>query len=99
LSTPLASLHRKAASDEVVPARYPFGKTRDVLGKLRIDSEEMLRRRVFRCRKQIEKLETNAGDPAPSIDDVTENHQWRGYRLNPDVIRIVALTELTSSRH
>ena len=84
----LASLHRQAASDEVAPERYPFAKTRDVLGKLRIDSEETLRRRVFRCRKQIEKLATNAGDPLPAIDDVIENHQWRGYRLNPDVIRI-----------
>ena len=94
----LASLHRQATSDEVAPERYPFAQTRDALRKLRIDSDRTLRRRVFRCRKQIEKLATDAGDPSPSLDDVIENHQWRGYRLNPDVIRIVALAELTSSR-
>jgi hypothetical protein len=94
----LASLHRQAASDEVAPERYPFAPTRDVLSKLRIDNEELLRRRVFRCRRQIEKLATNARDTPPSLDDVIENRQWRGYRLNPDVIRIVAITELTSSR-
>ena len=54
-----------------------------------------LRRRVLRCRKQIEKLATNAGSRSPLIDDVIENHQWRGYRLNPDVVRIVAIAELT----
>jgi hypothetical protein len=77
----LASFHRKAASEDVAPERYPFAPTRDVLSKLRIDNEELLRRRVFRCRKQIEKLAVDAGDPSPAIDDVIENHQWRGYRL------------------
>jgi hypothetical protein len=91
----LAGLHRQATSDELAPGRYPFAPTSDVLSKLRIDSDETLRRRVFRCRKQIEKLATNAGDPPPSIDDVIENNQWHGYRLNPDVVRIVAITELT----
>lgn len=94
----LASLHRQASSDEVAPERYPFAQTRDVLSKLHIDGDETLRRRVFRCRKQIEKLATNVGDPSPSIDDVIENHRWHGYRLNPDVVRIVAITELTETR-
>jgi 7-cyano-7-deazaguanine synthase in queuosine biosynthesis len=90
----LAGLHREATTNGVAPERYPFTPTRDVLGKLHIDSDETLRRRVFRCRKQIEKLAVSAGAPAPSIDDVIENQQWHGYRLNPDVVRIVAITEL-----
>jgi Queuosine biosynthesis protein QueC len=93
----LASLHRQATSNEVAPERYPFAQTRDALSKLHIDGQETLRRRVFRCRKQIETLATNAGDPPPSIDDIIENHQWHGYRLNPDVVRIVAVTELTKN--
>jgi hypothetical protein len=92
----LADTFRQATSAELAPERYPFTQTRDVLGKLHIDSEEALRRRVFRCRKQIERLATNAGGPPLSTDHVIENNQWHGYRLNPDVVRIVAITELTS---
>ena len=94
----LASFHRQATSDEVAPERYPFAQTRDVLSELDIEGDETLRRRVFRCRKQIEKLAKSAGDPSPSMDDVIENHQWHGYRLNPDVVRIVAITELNETR-
>jgi 7-cyano-7-deazaguanine synthase in queuosine biosynthesis len=92
----LADIFRQAAIVELAPERYPFVQTRDLLSKLHIGSDQTLRRRVLRCRKQIEKLATNAGDPPPSTDDVIENNQWHGYRLNPDLVRIVAITELTS---
>jgi hypothetical protein len=91
----LADIFRRAAIVELAPERYPFVQTRDLLSKLHIGSDQTLRRRVLRCRKQIEKLATNAGDPQPSTDDVIENNQWHGYRLNPDLVRIVAITELT----
>jgi 7-cyano-7-deazaguanine synthase in queuosine biosynthesis len=90
----LAKPHKQAMSEGLLPERYPFTQTRDLLNQLRIDSGT-LRRRVLRCRKLIDKLATNVGDRLPSTDDVIENHQWHGYRLNPDVVRIVALTELT----
>jgi hypothetical protein len=91
----LAGLHRQAIRDEVAPEGYPFAQTSNMLNELCINSEASLRRRMLRCRKQIEKLATNAGGRPPSIDDVIENYQWRGYRLNPDVVRIVAITELS----
>jgi hypothetical protein len=35
----------------------------------------------------------------PPLDAVIESHQWRGYRLNPDLIRLVALAELEETGH
>jgi 7-cyano-7-deazaguanine synthase in queuosine biosynthesis len=61
----LADTFRQATKDELAPERYPFTRTHDLLEKLEIDSEETLRRRVFRCRKQIELLATNSGDALP----------------------------------
>jgi len=69
-----------------------------LLGMLRIDSAEMLRRHVLRCRKKINRLATKAGDALPSIDAVIETSQRHGYRLNPDTVRIVAITELTARK-
>jgi hypothetical protein len=61
---------------------------------LGVEAEESVRRRVSQCRKQIEQLATNAGAPRPSISAIVENHQWHGYRLNPDTVRIVAISAL-----
>ena len=69
-----------------------------LLGMLRIDSAEMLRRHVLRCRKKINRLATKAGDALPPIDAVIETSQRHGYRLNPDTVRIVAITELTARK-
>jgi hypothetical protein len=94
----LAGPYREATSDERIPQNYPFTKTEQLLGMLRIDSAEMLRRHVLRCRKKINRLATKAGDALPSIDAVIETSQRHGYRLNPDTVRIVAITELTARK-
>lgn len=83
--------------DELAPEHYPFTETPDLLRWLKCDREETLRRRVLRCRNKITELATNAGDPPPSTDAVIENSPWHGYRLNPDRIRIVTITELGDS--
>ena len=92
----LAGPHREATSDERITQNYPFTKTEQLLGTLRISSAETLRRNVLRCRKEINRLATKAGDTPPSIDAVIETSQWHGYRLNPDTVRIVAIIELTA---
>ena len=61
----------------------------------RCDTDETLRRRVLRCRNKIEELAKSAGDPPPSLDGVIENSQRHGYRLNPDRVRLVAVSELS----
>ena len=94
----LAGPFRRAMLDERSPERYPFTKSRELCRKTGCDNEETLRRRILRCRNRINKLAKAAGDPPPSIESVIESNQWHGYRLNPDRVRIVALTEVRRSK-
>jgi 7-cyano-7-deazaguanine synthase in queuosine biosynthesis len=91
----LAAPFRQSMRQELAPENYPFIGTSDLLDLVACLEEETLRRRILRCRKRIEKLANDAGDMPPPIDAVIENHPRRGYRLNPDSVRIVAITELT----
>jgi hypothetical protein len=91
----LAEPFRQAASNELAPEHYPFTETPKLLSQTRCNDGETLRRRIKRCRDTIADLAKKAGDSPPSLDAVTENSQWHGYRLNPDQIRIVAVSELS----
>ena len=91
----LARPHKEAMSRDRAPENYPFTATTQLLKDLGIETAETLRRRVLRCRNEIERLARRAGAAPPPIEAVIENNQWHGYRLNPDVVRIVAMTELT----
>ena len=89
----LAQPFRQAMRNKLVPERYPFLKTSELMRQISCKSETV-RRKIFRCRNKIGELASNAGDPTPSLDAVVENNKWHGYRLNPDRIRIVAISEL-----
>jgi hypothetical protein len=93
----LAVPFREATRDELAPERFPFTSTANLLRQTHCANDEILRRRVLRCRNRIAKMAKSAGDCRPSIDAVIENSQWYGYRLNPDQVRIVALSELRTS--
>ncbi len=93
----LAERFRRAMLDGISPERYPFTKSRELRRKTGCDNEETFRRRVKRCRDRIKKLAKAADDPPPSIESVIESIPWRGYRLNPDRVRILALTEVRRS--
>ncbi len=90
----LARPFREAISKELAPEHYPFLKTSVLKREINCDSDEVLRRRVLRCRNYIEKLAKATGETSPSLDAVIENSQWHGYRLNPDHVRLVAPSEL-----
>jgi hypothetical protein len=94
----LAEPFRAATREERRPEAYPFTDAGILAGKINCESDETLRRRVLRCRKAITKLAADAGAAAPPDDAVIENQPWHGYRLNPDRIRIVALSELRPPR-
>jgi hypothetical protein len=91
----LADPFRQAIRDELVPEHYSFTGTSKLMSQTKCDSDETLRRRIMRCRNKIASLAKDAGDPPPSVDAVIENSQWHGYRLNPDRVRLVALSELS----
>jgi 7-cyano-7-deazaguanine synthase in queuosine biosynthesis len=93
----LAQPFRQAMRNKLVPERYPFLKASELMRQISCKSDETLRRQIFRCRNKIGELASNAGDPTPSLDAVLENNKWHGYRVNPDRIRIVAMSELSRS--
>jgi hypothetical protein len=93
----LADSFRNAIKDELAPESFPFIKTDDLRRRLGC-KEETIRRRVLRCRNTIARLAIAAGDAPPSLDAVVENSRWHGYRLNPDSIRIVAITEVRRAK-
>jgi hypothetical protein len=93
----LAKPFRQAMRDERAPEGYPFIETSKLMHETNCNSKESLRRRVLRCRNMMVELATNAGDAPPALDSVIESNQWHGYRLNPDRVRLVALTELPAS--
>jgi hypothetical protein len=89
----LAELFRSAARKELSPERYPFFETSKLKRRLNCGSDEVLRRRVLRCRNKIKKLAKDVGEVEPSIDAIIENSRWHGYRLNPDRVRLMAHLE------
>jgi Queuosine biosynthesis protein QueC len=95
----LAGPFREATRNELAPENYPFTKAMRLAAQIECRSDETLRRRVRRCRSRIEALARKAGDLAPPIHAVIENIQWKGYRLNPDRVQIIALSELSQGSH
>jgi hypothetical protein len=87
----LAAPFREATQKERAPEQYPFLETSKLTHQLRCD-DELLRRRVLRARNAVKKLAINAGDLEPPMNAVIESSQWHGYRLNPDRVRLVALS-------
>src|SRR5215216_2639839 len=79
---------REARERELAPEEYPYLNKEKLARQLNCESDEVLRRRVLRCRNAIKKLAKNVGVPEPSIDAIIESSQWHGYRLNPDRVRL-----------
>jgi 7-cyano-7-deazaguanine synthase in queuosine biosynthesis len=91
----LSEPFRQAVREERSTDRYPFTESAKLARQTGCESNETLRRRILRCRNGITRLAEGAGDPAPLPDAVIESSQWHGYRLNPDRVRIVAISELS----
>jgi hypothetical protein len=88
----LAEPFRDALRKELAPEHYPFFETSKLCRQIGCESDEVLRRRVLRCRNRIKAIAKISGEAEPSLDAVIENSQRRGYRLNPDRVRLVALS-------
>jgi hypothetical protein len=90
----LAEPFRTALRRETAPEEFPFTKSVTLMTETQCDNEEGLRRRVTRCRAKIEKLARDAGVSPPTPDAVIESLQWHGYRLNPNRVRLVDISQL-----
>jgi 7-cyano-7-deazaguanine synthase in queuosine biosynthesis len=89
----LSEPFRHAMHEERAPERYPFTQTSNLMRQVNCADDEILRKLIQRCRKHITRLAASANDTPPPIDAVIENIQWQGYRLNPNRVRIVALSD------
>jgi hypothetical protein len=85
----LAAPFREARNGELAPEEYPCLTKDKLVRQLNCESDEVLRRRVLRCRNQIKRLAEQAGGPELSTNAVIDNVQWHGYRLNPDRVRLI----------
>jgi hypothetical protein len=92
----LAAPFRKATRDELAPERHPFLESSKLMRQINCASDEVLRQRVLRCRNAIKKLAKDASEADPSLGEVIESSQWHGYRLNPDRVRLIAISQLSA---
>jgi hypothetical protein len=88
----MAGPFRGAVSEERPPEEYPFLRKRELLRRMKLKYDDSLRRVILRCRNEIKRLAANRGAEL-SIDAVIESSQSHGYRLNPDRVRIIALSK------
>jgi Queuosine biosynthesis protein QueC len=67
--------------------QYRFVKV-SVLAKRLGIGEQSLRQRLSRARKKIEQAFLRAFDQQLDADDVIQNEEWKGYRLNPYLLLV-----------
>jgi hypothetical protein len=84
----LAEPFRAATRAELVPEQYPFMPTSELMRRAGCNSEETLRTRLLRLRRSLGASASGTGCPPLAIDSVVENVPWRGYRLNPESVRV-----------
>lgn len=66
---------------------FRFVKPRSLAERLGVQ-EHTLRQRVTRMRRVLDEGFTSAMGMPLDIDDIIENHPWRGYRLNPYLLLV-----------
>lgn len=87
----LSEIHLEAAGKGLELLDYPFIKAGRLTERLKLDNEDAVRRRIMRCRQQIRKSSATLGIPEQFCDELIENTQWHGYRLNPEMVHIVRI--------
>ena len=75
------------------PAAFTFVTTQQLTKRFGINAEA-LRRRILRSRQRIQRELERHLHRTTSDDDVIESLPWKGYRLNPVVVRVVDPSEL-----
>jgi hypothetical protein len=92
----LAELHNADLDAGTFRSEHRFSTARELAKQLGVE-EHTVRQRVSRCRAKIELLFLTKFDRQLGPDDVIENAEWQGYRLNPYVL-LVKPTQLSDSR-
>jgi hypothetical protein len=66
---------------------FRYVKANELAKRLRVD-EQSLRQRVSRTRKTLEKQFLDSCDIQLDLEDVIQNEEWKGYRLNPYLLLV-----------
>lgn len=83
----LAQEHEADLDAGTFKDQYRFVKASVLAKRLQIE-EQSLRQRVSRARQKIEKSFLSTCDQQLDTDDVIENEEWKGYRLNPYLLQV-----------
>jgi hypothetical protein len=86
----LVEQHEVDLADRKATADYIFVQADALERSLGIDNE-LLRKWVYRARRDIKKWFVKNGSFSPDTHDVIQSDSWKGYRLNPDV-RLISLS-------
>ena len=84
----LADEHLRAAGRGLAPLDYPLLYAGQLCNILGLETEEAVRRRVFRARTFLGRKFASAGKEATLGKDLIENLPGRGYRLAPDRVAV-----------
>ncbi|WP_233421907.1 7-cyano-7-deazaguanine synthase [Ruegeria profundi] len=86
----LAEEWLRAAGKGLEPLEYPCLKSGDLVEKLGVETDEVVRRRILTARRTIAKRFKSAGLSIDKPQELIENLSWHGYRLAPErvVIRV-----------
>ncbi|MBV6486702.1 MAG: hypothetical protein GHHEDOFH_00637 [Pseudorhodoplanes sp.] len=66
---------------------FRYVKAADLARRLSVD-EQSLRQRVSRTRKSLEDQFLQHCDKQLDLEDVIQNEEWKGYRLNPYLLQV-----------
>ncbi len=86
----LAEEWLRAAGKGLEPLEYPCLKSGDLVKKLGVETDEVVRRRILTARRTIAKRFESAGLSVEKPQELIENLSWNGYRLAPErvVVRV-----------
>ncbi len=83
----LSKDHFRALGNGLPAEDHPFVQARLLSQEWGI-GEEVVRRRVNRLRREVTSRCEMNGIAPPDRNEIVENIPWRGYRLNPDHVRV-----------
>jgi len=86
--TTLAEQHLEAAGKGREPADYPLFRAAVLAERWQLSGEAMVRRRIIRARKRVSEMAAAAGWSRSDVAEIIENLPWKGYRLNPFLVRV-----------
>ena len=84
----LADEHLSAAGKGIAPLDYPLLYAGQLCNLLGLETEEAVRRRVFRARSFLGRKFSSAGRDANLGKNLIENLPGKGYRLAPEKVAV-----------